>query len=128
MQQQRLIEHIRHGRIAEALSFAQTDLAPRGVENPEFLVELERTMALLAFDSTPNPPASIAELLHPSQRIRTAAELNAAILESFSQGREAKVSGLVKMLGWGESLLDAKVDFPRVDFGLGMGGGKEKAE
>lgn len=128
LQQQRLIEHIRHGRIAEALQFAQTELAPRGEESPECLAELERTMALLAFDSTPNPPPAIVDLLHPSQRMRTASELNAAILESFSQGREAKLLGLVKLLTWGEGLLDAKVDFPRVDFGTEFGAGKEKAE
>ncbi|KAJ7900257.1 MAP kinase [Mycena olivaceomarginata] len=50
LQQQKLIEFIRHGQIAEALQFAQDELAPRGEESPEFLSELERTMALLAFD------------------------------------------------------------------------------
>ncbi|CAB4446120.1 unnamed protein product [Rhizophagus irregularis] len=45
-------QYIREGKIAEALEFAQDELAPRGEENPEFLEELERTMALLAFDDT----------------------------------------------------------------------------
>ena len=49
LQQQKLIEYIRQGRVVEALEFAQDELAPRGEENPEFLVELEKTMALLAF-------------------------------------------------------------------------------
>lgn len=128
LQQQRLIEHIRHGRINEALHFAQSELAPRGEENPEFLNELERTMALLAFDSTPDPPAAIADLLHPSQRMRTAGELNSAILESLSQGKETKLIGLVRLLCWGEALLEEKAEFPRVDFFPGMGAGKGKAE
>ncbi|KAF9505824.1 hypothetical protein BS47DRAFT_1353604 [Hydnum rufescens UP504] len=128
LQQQRLIEHIRHGRVNEALHFAQSELAPRGEENPEFLHELERTMALLAFDSTPDPPAAIAALLHPSQRMRTAGELNSAILESLSQGKETKLVGLVRLLCWGEALLEEKADFPRVDFLPGLGTGKAKAE
>jgi len=33
LQQQRLIEYIREGKIAEALEFAQDELAPRGEEN-----------------------------------------------------------------------------------------------
>jgi len=117
LQQQILIEHIRNGRIAEALEFAQTQLAPRGEENPEFLADLERTMALLAFDSTPDPPLAIAELLHPSHRMKTAGELNAAILESTNQGKETKLLQLIRLLCWGEKLLEEKADFPRVDFG-----------
>jgi hypothetical protein len=116
LQQQRLIEYIRQGDIQQALLFAQTDLAPRGEEHPEFLGELERTMALLAFDSMPNPPAAIAELLHPSQRMRTAAELNSAILKSLSQGTETKLLQLIRVLCWGETLLTEKAEFPHVDF------------
>lgn len=101
--------------------FAQSELAPRGEENPEFLSELERTMALLAFDSAPNPPQPISDLLHPNQRMRTAGELNAAILESMSQGKEAKIVGLVKLLCWGESMLEERVDFPRADLKSGLG-------
>lgn len=80
-------------------------------------------MALLAFDSTPNLPPAIADLLHPSQRMRTAVELNSAILESMSQGKEAKLLGLIRLLCWGESLLDKKVDFPKLNMARGMGPG-----
>lgn len=48
--QQHLIELIRQGQIPQALEFAQTELAPRGEEHPKFLEELEKTMALLAFE------------------------------------------------------------------------------
>ncbi|GAA5959064.1 hypothetical protein JCM3765_006328 [Sporobolomyces pararoseus] len=48
--QQHLIELIRQGQIPEALEFAQSELAPRGEEHPKFLQELEKTMALLAFE------------------------------------------------------------------------------
>jgi hypothetical protein len=114
LQQQKLIEYIRHGRIQEALQFAQEELAPRGEESPEFLSELERTMALLAFDSAPNAPSAIADLLSPAQRMKTAGEVNAAILESMSQGKEVKLVGLLKLLCWGETMLEEKAEFPKV--------------
>ncbi|CAG8669665.1 3005_t:CDS:2 [Gigaspora rosea] len=111
-EQQRLIEYIREGKITEALEFAQDELAPRGEENPEFLEELERTMALLAFDDTSVSP--VGDLLHPSQRQRTASELNAAILTSQSQEKDPKLPSLLKMLVWAQDELDEKVLFPRM--------------
>jgi glucose-induced degradation protein 8 len=114
LQQQKLIEFIRHGRIAEALTFAQEELAPRGEENPEFLSELERTMALLAFDSAPTAPGEISELLSPAQRMKTAGEVNAAILESLSQGKEVKLVSLLKLMCWGEAMLEEKAEFPKI--------------
>ena len=94
--------------------FAQHELAPRGEESPEFLSELERTMALLAFDSAPAVPPAIAELLSPAQRSKTAGELNAAILASMSHGKEAKLVALIKLLCWGEAMLDEKAEFAKV--------------
>jgi len=120
LQQQKLIEYIRQGRISEALEFAQRHLAPRGEESPEFLSELERTMALLAFDTAPAVPPSIAELLSPAQRLKTAGELNAAILESLSHGKEAKLVALIRLMCWGEAMLDEKAEFPKVDLRNGL--------
>jgi hypothetical protein len=48
----------------------------------QFLEELERTVALLAFEDSANSPVS--DLLDISQRQKTASELNAAILTSQS--------------------------------------------
>lgn len=76
-------------------------------------------MALLAFDQVPDPPADIAELLLPAQRTRTASELNAAILASMGQGIEPKLVGLMRLLAWGENLLEDKATFPRVDLATG---------
>ncbi|KAG8984545.1 hypothetical protein FRB90_005246, partial [Tulasnella sp. 427] len=99
LQQQRLIEYIRHGKTTEALAFAQTELAPRGENNPEFLTELEHTMALLAFDvDNSGTPEQIVELLTQSQRLKTAGELNAAILEALNQGRETKLLALATVV------------------------------
>lgn len=71
-------------------------------------------MALLAFDSSPSAPAAISELLSSAQRMKTAGEVNAAILESLSQGKEVKLVGLLKLLSWGEQLLEEKAEFPRL--------------
>jgi hypothetical protein len=74
----------------------------------QFLEELERTVALLAFEDSANSPVS--DLLDISQRQKTASELNAAILtsQSHEKGRQsvttpidcclnaAQVSGFLK--------------------------------
>lgn len=83
LQQQQLIELIRQGKIDDALQFAMEELAPRGEENKEFLEEIEKTMALLAFEDMEQSP--VKELLDNVQRQSTASELNAAILESQCQ-------------------------------------------
>ncbi|XP_071935015.1 protein GID8 homolog isoform X5 [Coffea arabica] len=97
LQQQRLIELIRNGKVAEALEFAQEELAPRGEENDilqqSFLEELERTVSLLAFEDVNNCP--VAELLDISQRLKTASEVNAAILTSQSHEKEILLRMLV---------------------------------
>lgn len=70
-------------------------------------------MALLAFESSPLTPPAISELLSPAQRMKTAGEVNAAILESLSQGKEAKLLGLLRLLCWGESMLGERAEFPK---------------
>ncbi|ONK61190.1 uncharacterized protein A4U43_C08F27150 [Asparagus officinalis] len=113
LQQQRLIELIRHGKIEEALEFAQGELAPRGKENRSFLEELERTVALLAFEDVENCP--YGELLDVSQRLKTASEVNAAILTSQSHEKDPKLPSLLKMLIWAQNQLDEKAAYPRIN-------------
>lgn len=48
--------------------FIQEHLAERGEQNPAILSELERTLALLAFDDPEKSP--FGDLLHPSHRQR----------------------------------------------------------
>lgn len=65
---------------------------------------------------SPALPASLSALLLPAQRQRTAAAVNAAILRSQSHGSEPKLPNLLKMLAYGEDLLQSKVvSFPRLD-------------
>ena len=59
-------------RVTVTVSFSQQS----------FLEELEQTVALLAFDDAFNSP--LRDLLDISQRVKTAAEINAAILTSQS--------------------------------------------
>ena len=113
LQRQRLIELIRRGAVAEALEFAQEQLAPRGEDNPEFLAELERTMALLVFENPADSPLS--DLLDPGQRQRTANELNAAILAAQNQAGQPKLPNLLKFLVWAQDTLQKQEDFPRID-------------
>ncbi|KAL7142708.1 hypothetical protein ABFS83_08G141800 [Erythranthe nasuta] len=112
LQQQRLIELIRNGKVEEALEFAQEELAPRGEENQGFLEELERTVALLAFEDVTNCP--VGELLDISQRLKTASEVNAAILTSQSHEKDPKLPSLLKMLIWVQNQLDEKATYPRI--------------
>lgn len=65
-QQQHLIELIRQRETEAALEFAQTQLAEQGEESRECLTEMERTLALLAFDSPEESP--FGDLLHMMQR------------------------------------------------------------
>jgi glucose-induced degradation protein 8 len=114
LQQQKLIELIREGKVDEALRFAQDELAPRGEENREFLAELERTITLLAFEDASKSP--MADLLSPSQRQKTASELNAAILEKQCQDKDPKLPAVLKLLVWAqEQLKERGVDFPVMD-------------
>nr|GMD02991.1 glucose-induced degradation protein 8 homolog [Ipomoea batatas]GMD05249.1 glucose-induced degradation protein 8 homolog [Ipomoea batatas] len=113
LQQQRLIELIRNGKVEEALEFAQEELAPRGEENLGFLEELEKTVALLAFEDVASSP--VGELLDVSQRLKTASEINAAILTSQSHEKDPKLPVLLKLLTWTQNQLGEKVAYPRIN-------------
>ncbi|KAL1099608.1 hypothetical protein V6Z11_D05G174100 [Gossypium hirsutum] len=113
LQQQRLIELIRNGKVEAALEFAQEELAPRAEENQSFLEELERTISLVAFEDTSNCP--VGELLDISQRLKTASEVNAAVLTSQSNEKDPKLPSLLKMLIWAQNKLDKKAAYPCIN-------------
>ncbi|KAJ2569658.1 hypothetical protein IW140_002912 [Coemansia sp. RSA 1813] len=119
LQQQQLIELIRQGKAEEALEFAQEELAPHGEEHPELLRELERTMALLAFDNVTMANGShmspLADLLDFAHRQKTANELNAALLAAHSQPKEPKLPALLQLLAWTQDQLDKKATYPRIN-------------
>lgn len=80
LQQLHLIELIRTGKVEEALQFAQDKLSEAGESDIGTLCELERTLALLAFEEPHKSPFS--DLLHPTHRqkvmiVRTSSVRNA---------------------------------------------------
>merc|ERR1712154_676081 len=81
LQQQQLIELIRESRVEDAIRFSSEQLAERGEEDPSVLEELERTMALLAFEEPMNSP--FADLLSHSHRQKVASELNSSLLRGI---------------------------------------------
>lgn len=64
-------------------------------------------------------PPQVAELLASTQRLKTAGELNAAILESQHQSQEPKLLQLLQMLVFGQSVLGpegpGQITFPPLD-------------
>uniref|UniRef100_A0A093XPZ9 Protein FYV10 n=2 Tax=Talaromyces marneffei PM1 TaxID=1077442 RepID=A0A093XPZ9_TALMA len=71
--------------ITPALEFATSQLAPRAPTNPQFLEDLERTLALLIFPSE-NLAPSLATLLQPNLRKDIATKVNEAILKNQASG------------------------------------------
>ncbi|XP_060526091.1 glucose-induced degradation protein 8 homolog [Cylas formicarius] len=114
LQQLHLIELIRNNQIEEALAFAQNHLSEAGEEDPSVLQELERTIALLAFEDPINSP--FGDLLAPSHRQKVASEVNAAILKMEHQENTApKISTLLKLILWAQEKLNAKnVKYPKM--------------
>lgn len=107
LQQQVLIELIREGRVEEAVVYAQDHLAERGQRDPSILNELERTLALLAFDQPDTSP--YGDLLHPSHRQKVASELNAAILRAQNQEETTPLlAEFLKLLLWAQDELNKK--------------------
>lgn len=115
LQQQRLIELIREQKVEEALQYAAEHLAERGEEDTSVLQELERTLALLAFEDPTNCPFS--DLLSPSHRQQVASELNAAILRcEHAESSQSKLGVMLKRLLWAQEELDKKrVRYPHLN-------------
>lgn len=64
----------------------------------------------------PPMPPHISSLLDPSQRLRTARELNAAILHAQGHPAESKLPQLLGVMAWGEGLLNEKgLEWPKCE-------------
>lgn len=87
--------------ITPALEFATSQLAPRAPTNPQFLEDLERTLALLIFPAE-NLAPSLATLLQPNLRKDIATRVNEAILKNQGARKEARLRNLVKLRAWAE--------------------------
>lgn len=120
-----LIELIRNcgdgdKKILSAISFASQQLGPRAPKHPDFLDQLEKTMALFLYPRNELRPEQAA-LLHPDLRREVADMVNKAIVFRQTKRREAAIRQLVKVRTWAEdSARSAKKDLPsRLDLGLG---------
>lgn len=119
-----LVELIRNcnvpgGDVGYALKFAQEQLGPRAPVNPQFLFDLEKTMALLLIPQESLEPA-LAALLDPALRRDAADRVNKAIIEKHTSRTIAGIRNLVKMRCWAETnARAANVTFPDpLDIGL----------
>ncbi len=93
--------------------FAQNHLCEYGENNVKIQEELERTMALLAFENPNDSPFS--DLLQFVQRQRLASEVNSFILEYENLESTAKLNILIKMLLWSQDLLDKRsIAYPKI--------------
>ncbi|KAL9615012.1 MAG: hypothetical protein Q9167_000544 [Letrouitia subvulpina] len=88
--------------IMPAIDFATAHLAPRAPTKPEFLEDLERTMALLIFPPDKMAP-SLVSLLDPSLRKEVAKRVNEALLQGQNERTKAKIFDLVRLRAWSES-------------------------
>ena len=138
LQQQHLIELIRQQKVEEALQYAAEHLAERGEEDGGVLQELERTLALLAFEDPASSP--FADLLQPSHRqqvghqllkysfkknkipVQVASQLNAAILKAeHAESTQSKLAVSLRMLVWAQEELDKKrVRYPHMQVSTGQ--------
>ncbi|GBG28845.1 Glucose-induced degradation protein 8-like [Hondaea fermentalgiana] len=109
-----LIRLIRQGDINEAITFAQTKLAPLiGPDDLEMRHDLEQVMALLIFDDIDASP--VAHVLHDSEVKDTARMLNGAILRNQGRSDEAKLLRLIQEAQWAQDKLqDTGVDVYQV--------------
>jgi hypothetical protein len=120
LQQQHLIELIRKQKVEEALQYAAEHLAERGEEDSSVLQELERTLALLAFDDPASSPFS--DLLAPGHRQQVASQLNAALLlAEHADSTQSKLAVSLKLLLWAQGELDRKaVRYPHMQLSTGQ--------
>ncbi|KAL2263981.1 hypothetical protein VTK26DRAFT_3765 [Humicola hyalothermophila] len=106
--------------VMRAVDFATKNLGPRAAANPEFLNDLEQTMALVIFPHDENLKPELRALLSPDLRRNTAAKVNEMVLRRQNQRREAAIRQLVRMRAWAESSARAKKkDLPEsIELGL----------
>lgn len=125
LQQQRLVELIRADQIEAALAFAQDILAPKAEAHPEFLRELERTMAMLVWrgQGSQGQGQGKKDLSSPqgldqvdTMRVRLANEVNHALLATQCQEHESKLPALLRTLHLQQEKLSnsGRLAFPKI--------------
>ncbi|KAK2766735.1 hypothetical protein FQN54_006049 [Arachnomyces sp. PD_36] len=90
-----------NGDISAPLDFATSQLAPRAPTNPQFLDDLEKTLALLIFPPE-NLTPSLSCLLDPELRKSVASRVSETILKSQGARGEARLYSLLRARAWAE--------------------------
>ncbi|TNN40690.1 Glucose-induced degradation protein 8 [Liparis tanakae] len=91
----------------------QSQLAEQGEESRECLTEMERTLALLAFDNPEDSP--FGDLLNMLQRQKIWSEVNQCVLDYENRESTPKLAKLLKLLLWAQNELDQKkVKYPKM--------------
>lgn len=110
--------------IQPALQFATDNLAPVAPTNPQFLNDLEQTLALLIFDEAKLTPP-LEAILDPQLRVEVAKQVNEAILRTNGEPAAARLIELLKTRYWAESEARrlGKSIPDRIDIGLDPDGG-----
>lgn len=113
LQQQHLIELIRQQKINEVLSYVHEQLS---VDELADLSEMERTLALLAYEQPDRSP--YASLLEISHRLQLASEINDIILQETVgevEPSKPRLVTLLKLLYWTQSELERKkIQYPKM--------------
>lgn len=100
--------------VMEAIEFARENLAPIAQEQAggQFLEELEDAMSLLAAEMGATWPSAL--LLNPEHRLKTAKEVNSAILSSQAQPEVSKLPEILGLLQWAQKKLEERACFPKL--------------
>lgn len=113
LQQQHLIELIREQKINEVLSYVHDQLS---MEEHRDLNEMEKTLALLAYENPEKSPYS--NLLDNSRRLQLASEMNDVIIQETIgevESSKPRLVTLLKLLFWTQSELERKkIRFPKM--------------
>ncbi|KAG2331616.1 hypothetical protein Bca52824_002796 [Brassica carinata] len=110
LRKQQFIELVREGRNVDAFDFAVLHLRPCQ-DNMASLKQVEEVVSLLVFENLSTCP--VKDFLGESQWLKTATEVNAAILSSFGKG--PKLQRLLKKLTLNQKKLDERAcEYPRM--------------
>ncbi len=114
LKQQQSVEKDDMSAVLEVIEFAREFLAPVAQEQAggAYLEELEEAMGLLAAEMGAAWPADA--LLLPENRLKTAKEVNSAILASQAQPEQSKLPEILSLLKWAQERLADRANFPKL--------------
>ena len=107
--QQEFFEMFKKYGSLQAMEFAQSMLAPLGINDEKFLPEIQKSIAVVIFRNTQSCPESLRIYLDSNRRSRLAAEVNKAILRATNLGSEPRLVKLMQYLEYKQRQMGEKV-------------------